>query len=260
MRESVCFCVGTGEPNASVAKMTPNNDVGSQSGGEHCGFAQYLTMSDTMRAYIDSLPQKLSLKEEITSYQFWKSLRTEFLASFLFVVFGCGSIVAVHSSTKWMSTNSTTMGQVSLGSTPLDTTYQLQIALALGLTVATLIQCTGHVSGCHLSIAITVGFFVSGRITPVRLTAYLFVQCLAMCLGALVVHALFNTISPITPSSHLTPSQVFGFEFLSTLLVVLTYLANCDVHRIDLGFKALSIGFAYTVGHLFAVSKISNTN
>lgn len=213
--------------------MTPNNDGGGGSrpegvNGAHRGISQYLSMSTQMRAYIDSLPEKLSWTDEIRSYQFWKSLRTEFLASFLFVIFSGGHFTKDEDGVR--------------------------SALALGLAVATLIQCTGHVSGCHLSIAITLGFFVSGRITPVRLAAYLIVQCLGMCLGYLVLQGLFGSVALISPSAELNPSQVFGIEFLSTLLVVLTYLANCDVHRIDLGFKALSIGFSYTVAHLFAVS------
>jgi len=46
---------------------------------------------EAMRRYIESLPEEVTVKEEITSYQFWKAVRTEFLATLLFIVFGCGS-------------------------------------------------------------------------------------------------------------------------------------------------------------------------
>lgn len=213
---------------------------------------QYLVMSNVMRSYMESLPEKLTLREEICSFQFWKSLRTEFLASFLFIIFGSGSLVTAKSSTTSDVINATTIQETSFVS--INELTELKLALAFGLTVACLVQFTGHVSGCHLSPAITIGFFVGGRVTPVRLVGYLVMQCLGSIFGCVVLYTLFGTVIPVQPAPGLMPSKIFGIEFFATFLVVLTFLANCDAHRIDLGFKSLSIGLAYTVGHLFAVS------
>ncbi|CAG2169600.1 unnamed protein product, partial [Oppiella nova] len=54
------------------------------------------------------------------------------------------------------------------------------------------------------------------------------------------------------PNDHLNASQIFGYEFISTFIVVLAFLANSDPQRSDAGFKSLSIGFAYSVAHLFS--------
>ena len=214
----------------------------------------HLSASNLMRAYIDSLPDKISIREELCSYQFWKSLRTEFLATFLFFIFGSGSLLTISSISENQSILNLT-SVVSNSSVPFEL-VELKSALAIGLTVATLVQCAGHVSGCHLTIAITLGLCVSGRVSPLRLAAYLLAQCVASVAAAVVIYALFGVVRPIQPASGaVSAAQVFGFEFLATFLVVLTYLANCDSARIDLGFKALSIGLAFTVGHLFAVSE-----
>lgn len=50
-------------------------------------------------------------------------------------------------------------------------------------------------------------------------------------------------------------SQMFIFQFLATLLIVLTYLINVDPRRVDLGFKSLSIGLSYFVASALTVSK-----
>ena len=320
----------------------------------------HLSTSSLMRAYIDSLPDRITIREEISSYQFWKAIRTEFLTSFLFFVFGVGCLVttiatydiynpntitnqlssknvqekkfptflpllnittpnnnsSINIATKsknasndnkeqlisrLLLANSAASSSSSTSSPPSSfsstTSIELLISgLAFGLTVACLVQCAGHVSGCHLSIAITLGLTVSGRVSIVRLTGYLLAQCVASILGAAVLVALFGSIPPIQPTipttattmfphysssvsssssasvssavfsayvssqsystqATLQATQVFGIEFLATFLVVLTYLANCDPNRIDLGFKALSIGLAYTVAYLFAVSE-----
>ena len=235
----------------------------------------YLIMSNTMRSYIESLPKKLTITEELMEYRYWKSLRTEFISTFLFVIFTCGILTITTTTTNQTTTTTTTMSNEQQQQQKLQQTDSIELlknSLAIGFTVATLIQCTGHVCGCHLTIAITIGLYVTERVTILRLISYLFVQIFASIFGMMVVYNLFGTVIPIMPSTTtLTTVQIFGFEFLSTFLIVLTYLANCDPNRrlqltnnntvnndnynciID-SSKSLTIGFAYTVGHLFAVS------
>nr|XP_027205683.1 aquaporin-5-like [Dermatophagoides pteronyssinus] len=234
----------------------------------------YLIMSNTMRSYIESLPKKLTITEELMEYRYWKSLRTEFISTFLFVIFTCGILTITTTTTNQTTTTTTTMSNEQQQQQKLQQTDSIELlknSLAIGFTVATLIQCTGHVCGCHLTIAITIGLYVTERVTILRLISYLFVQIFASIFGMMVVYNLFGTVIPIMPSTTttLTTVQIFGFEFLSTFLIVLTYLANCDPNRrlqltnnntvnndnynciID-SSKSLTIGFAYTVGHLFA--------
>lgn len=52
-------------------------------------------------------------------------------------------------------------------------------------------------------------------------------------------------------------SQMFVFQLLASLIIVLTYLVNVDPRRVDLGFKSLSIGLSYFVANALAVSSNS---
>lgn len=256
----------------NTASSIKNSNQSTKDNRQHQqGPHQYLILSSAMRAYIESLPEKFTITDELSEYQFWKSLRTEFIATFLYIIFTSGimsiSFNQPNFQYKLLDNNFNPFDDNSLDEIPkqnLNSSYstliseesQLKNALTIGLTVATLIQSTGHVCGCHLTIAITIGLYVSGRVTPLRLASYLFVQCLAALLGIIIVHNLFGIVVPIVPSSGLNTSQVFGFEFLATMFIVLTYLANCDQHRRDLGFKSLSIGLSYTIGHLFSVRNL----
>nr|XP_046918068.1 lens fiber major intrinsic protein-like [Dermatophagoides farinae] len=261
----------------AIHRTFANNDDDSNGGSiennkklNHHQQQSYLVMSNAMRSYIESLPEKLTLTKELTEYRFWKSLRTEFIATFLYVIFTCG-ILAVTTTTTQTTISTTLTNDIQPPQQQqLNSIELLKNSLAIGLTVATLIQCTGHVCGCHLSIAITIGLYVTERVTTLRLISYLFVQFLASLFGIMVVQNLFDTIIPLMPSTPtLSSTKIFGFEFLSTFLIVLTYLANCDPNRLQLtnnsnininnnynciidSSKSLSIGFAYTVGHLFA--------
>ncbi len=215
----------------------------------------HLSASSLMRAYLDSLPDRVSTRRELTSFQFWKAARTELAAAFLFFLFTVSSCFSrlelVNSSSKLSSNNSDTAFAL----------LELKSAASVGLSVATLVQCFGHVSGCHLSVAITLGLVVSGRVSTVRLVVYLLAHIIGSLAGGALVYALFGAVPPMAAPvivegglNSTTAAQVFGFEFMATFLVVLAYLANADASRMDLGFKALSIGLAYSLAHLFAVS------
>ena len=218
----------------------------------------HLSASSLMRAYLDSLPDRVSTRRELTSFQFWKAARTELAAAFLFFLFTVSSCfsrleLVNSSSSKLSSNNSNSETAFAL--------LELKSAASVGLSVATLVQCFGHVSGCHLSVAITLGLVVSGRVSTVRLVVYLLAQIIGSLAGGALVYALFGAVPPMAAPvivevglNSTTAAQVFGFEFMATFLVVLAYLANADASRMDLGFKALSIGLAYSLAHLFAVS------
>lgn len=85
---------------------------------------------EAMRRYMDSLPQDYTLREELTDQRFWKAVRTEFLATLLLTVLGCGSCL------RWKAPPA-----------DRDTTdaVEIRVALAFGLAVATLVQCVGQV-------------------------------------------------------------------------------------------------------------------
>ncbi|GFR22638.1 aquaporin-4 [Trichonephila clavata] len=128
-----------------------------------------------MRRYIDSLPQDLTLREELTDQHFWKAVRTEFLATLLLTVLGCGSCL------RWKAppTDQITASAV-----------ELRVALAFGLGVATLVQCVGQVSGGHMNPAVTIALLVTRHISVARTAAYVLAQCLGGLAGAGILYGL----------------------------------------------------------------------
>lgn len=94
---------------------------------------------------------------------------TELLGTFWLVLGGCGSAVIAASSP---------LGIGVLG-----------VALAFGLTVLTMAFAIGHISGCHLNPAVSVGLFVGGRFPAKELPAYIIAQVLgAILAAALIAH------------------------------------------------------------------------
>lgn len=231
--------MATASARAEATATVPENLTTTRIPRERFPF----TLSDTMRAYIDSLPDKISARQEVTSYQFWKSLRTELIATFLFVVLSQSILEIINEFyTQTQDSKPSILGMVAFG-------------LALVAVVTSLVQATGHVSGCHLSIAITIGLFTTERVSPVRLVSYVLTQILGSIAGMATVFGLFgHSPTGVHFPKNITPNQVFGFEFLATYFVVLTYLGNCDERRKDLGFKSFSIGLGWLAAHLFAVS------
>ncbi|CAL1276800.1 unnamed protein product [Larinioides sclopetarius] len=200
---------------------------------------------ETMRRYMESLPQDLTLKEELTDQHFWKAVRTEFLATLLLTVLGCGSCL------RWKAPPTDQMTASAV---------ELRVALAFGLAVATLVQCVGQVSGGHMNPAVTVALLVTRHISVARSAAYVLAQCLGGLAGAGILYGLTPQgqrlsagLGATEPADGVAASEAFGIEFLASVVVVITVLSNMDPQRTEMGCKSLSIGFSYVVGHLLAV-------
>lgn len=89
-----------------------------------------------------------------------KSLAAELIGTLMLVLIGCGSC---------------------LGGPSADF---VRIALAFGVTVATMAQSIGHISGCHINPAVTAGLFVGRKIGLIKALLYIIVQCLGATLGS----------------------------------------------------------------------------
>lgn len=158
-------------------------------------------------------------------------LTAEFVGTLFLVLFGCASCVS--------------------GLNPADI---VQIALAFGLTIATMAQAFGHVSGCHLNPAVTIAMLVAGKVSFVKAGCYI----LSQCLGAVCGSALLESLTPLkyqeavgVTSLHesLTPAQGFGLEFFTTFSLVIVVLGVTDPHRTDVkGSAPLAIGLTVATG------------
>ncbi len=107
-----------------------------------------------------------------------RKLGAEFIGTFWLVLGGCGSAVLAAA-----------FPHVGIG--------LLGVSLAFGLTVVTMAFAIGHVSGCHLNPAVTLGLVVGGRHPAKELLPYWLVQVLGAIAAAQVLDSLPAAMAPI---------------------------------------------------------------
>ncbi|XP_046669584.1 aquaporin AQPcic isoform X2 [Homalodisca vitripennis] len=169
----------------------------------------------------------------------WRCLAAELIGTLLLVLVGTGSCTGV---------------QVSNTGDPV-----VRIALTFGFIIATMVQCIGHVSGCHINPAVTCGLLVTGHISILKAIFYVIVQCI----GAIGGSAILKIITPeglrgnlcmTTLSTGVTPMMGFLVEACITFVLVLLVQSVCDDRRKDLGNAApVAVGLAITCCHLAAI-------
>uniref|UniRef100_A0A8D0V6F3 Aquaporin-1 n=1 Tax=Sus scrofa TaxID=9823 RepID=A0A8D0V6F3_PIG len=178
---------------------------------------------------------------------FWRAVVAEFLAMTLFIFISIGSALGFQYPVR----NNQTSGAAQ---------DNVKVSLAFGLSIATLAQSVGHISGAHLNPAVTLGLLLSCQISVLRAVMYI----IAQCVGAIVATAILSGITSSLPGNSLglnslapgvNSGQGLGIEIIGTLQLVLCVLATTDRRRRDLGGSApLAIGFSVALGHLLAVS------
>lgn len=177
----------------------------------------------------------------------------EFLGTFWLVFGGCGSAVLAAA-----------FPDVGIG--------LLGVSLAFGLTVLTMAYTVGHVSGCHLNPAVTVGLWAGGRFAGKDIPLYV----IAQVLGAIVAAGLLYFIASGAPGFQLGPTSlaVNGYGAQSpghfslvaglTVEVVLTFfflliiMGSTDT-RAPAGFAPIAIGLGLTLIHLISIP-VTNTS
>jgi len=184
-----------------------------------------------------------------------KALLAEFLGTMILVLLACGACTQ-HEPLKGDD------GKVVEGKVVLDV---VRIALAFGLTVATMAQSIGHISGCHINPGVTAGLMVGRKIGLIKGLLYIVVQSLGAIVGAALLMVLTGQESSDSPSIGavglnadvpVSAGAGFGIEFFITfVLVLVVYAAAADEDNAGSvkGSAPLAIGFAISIGHLFAV-------
>jgi aquaporin Z len=144
------------------------------------------------------------------------------------------------------------------------------VALAFGLTVLTMAFAIGHVSGCHLNPAISVGLVVAKRFPVRELPAYIVAQLLGAIFasGALYEIAIgkpgwvlggfaTNGYGAQSPGGYSLLS-CFIIETICTAFFLLVILGSTD-ERAPKGFAPIAIGLALTLIHLISIP-VTNTS
>jgi aquaporin Z len=175
----------------------------------------------------------------------------EFLGTFWLVLGGCGSAVLAAA-----------FPEVGIG--------LHGVALAFGLTVLTMAYAIGHISGCHLNPAVSIGLVAGGRFPASRLPAYI----IAQVLGAIVAAAVLLFIASGKPGfeagglasngygTHSPGGYSLGAAFVTELVLTFMFLIvilGATDKKAPGGFAGIPIGLALTLIHLISIP-VTNTS
>ncbi len=176
----------------------------------------------------------------------------ELIGTFWLVLGGCGSAVLAA-----------TFPGVGIG--------LLGVSLAFGLTVLTMAYAIGHVSGCHLNPAVSVGLVVGGRFKAADLPAYVIAQVLGAVLAAWALTAIAGGKAGFDLSAGLASngfgahspggySQTAGFltEVIMTGMFLFIIMGATD-KRAPSGLAPIAIGLSLTLIHLISIP-VTNTS
>jgi len=170
----------------------------------------------------------------------------EFIGTFWLVFGGCGSAVLAAA-----------FPNVGIG--------LLGVSLAFGLTVLTMAYAIGHISGCHLNPAVSIGLAAARRFPAGELPAYVFAQVLGGVAGAGVLYAIASgrigfDLADGFASNGYGPHSPGGYELGACLIaeVVLTsmfliIILGATDRRAPQGFAPIAIGFGLTLVNLVGI-------
>ena len=179
-------------------------------------------------------------------------LAAEFLGTFWLVLGGCGSAVLAAA-----------FPQLGIGF--------VGVALAFGLTVLTMAYAIGHVSGCHLNPAVSLGLVVGGRFQTADLIPYVVAQVAGAIVAAGVLYLIASGKSGFSLSGGFA-SNGYGehspggysltaalvCEFVMTFIFLVVILGATD-QRAPSGFAPIAIGLCLTLIHLISIP-VTNTS
>jgi aquaporin Z len=175
-----------------------------------------------------------------------KRLGAEFLGTFWLVLGGCGSAVLAAK-----------FPEIGIG--------MVGISFAFGLTVLTMAYAIGHISGCHLNPAVTVGLAVGGRFNPKDIVPYVIVQVVGAIAAAAVLYFIASGAPNFDPNTHLGANgygtgSPGGFTLASGLVteIVMTFMfliiiLGATDKRAPAGFAPIAIGLGLTLIHLISI-------
>ena len=175
-----------------------------------------------------------------------RKLAAEFIGTFWLVFGGCGSAVLAAGFPK--------LGIGFLG-----------VALAFGLTVLTMAYAIGHISGCHLNPAVSVGLVTGGRFSSSELMPYIGAQLAGAVVASTVLYVIAsgaagfsldggfaaNGYGAHSPGGYSLLSAMVA-EFVLTFMFLLVILGSTD-ERAPAGFAGIPIGLALTLIHLIGI-------
>jgi aquaporin Z len=177
----------------------------------------------------------------------------EFIGTFWLVLGGCGSAVLAAA-----------FPDVGIG--------LLGVSLAFGLTVVTMAFAIGHISGCHLNPAVTVGLWAGGRFDGRDIPLYVAAQILGAIAAAFTLYVVASGNSDYSIAANglaangygegspggYTLAAAFLIEVLMTFFFLFIIMGATD-GRAPAGFAPLAIGLTLALIHLISIP-VTNTS
>ena len=140
------------------------------------------------------------------------------------------------------------------------------VSLAFGLTVVTMAYAIGHISGCHLNPAVTLGLWSAGRVPANEVVPYIIAQVLGATLGAAIIAAIatgqsdFNLVASGFAANGFGEHSPGGFSLTAALVAELSLtffflmiILGATDQRAPAGFAPLAIGLGLTLIHLLSI-------
>jgi aquaporin Z len=186
-----------------------------------------------------------------------KRLAAEFVGTLWLVLGGCGSAVLALAFPDAAASPNFGIGLVG-------------VSFAFGLTVLTMAFAIGHISGCHLNPAVSVGLVVGGRFPAKDLIPYIIAQVLGAIAGAAIIYLIAsgkagfeigrfaaNGYGEAAPGSFGSPGgyslvSCFISEVVMTFLFLVVILGATD-ERAPKGLAPIAIGLCLTLIHLISI-------
>lgn len=180
-----------------------------------------------------------------------KKFIAEFIGTLWLVLGGCGSAVLAAGFPE--------MGIGFVG-----------VSLAFGLTVVTMAYAIGHISGCHLNPAVTIGVWIGGRFEGKDVFPYIIAQVMGGIAGAAILYLIASGKSDFVlggfAANGYAEHSPGGFDMTSALIteLVLTFIflfviLGSTYTKAPRGFAGLAIGLCLTLIHLISIP-VTNTS
>lgn len=181
-----------------------------------------------------------------------KKLTAEFIGTFWLVLGGCGSAVLAAG-----------FPELGIGFAG--------VSLAFGLTVLTMAFAIGHISGCHLNPAVSIGLWIGGRFSSKELVPYIIAQVLGGIAAGGILFVIASgkagfDVSAGFASNGYGEHSPGGYSLLAalvtevvmTLMFLVIILGSTD-KKVPVGFAPIAIGLGLTLIHLISIP-VTNTS
>ena len=166
-----------------------------------------------------------------------KKLLVEAIGTMVLVLMGCGSAV------------------INGGATSVSAV--LTIAFAFGLSVVAMAYAIGHISGCHINPAVTLGVLIAGRMSTIEAVAYMAAQVIGALAGSAILYLITSDMGLSgTGANMYADGQLYAAlvaEVVFTFIFVFTVLGATSKENKTSNFAGMAIGLCLVLVHIVCI-------